>query len=350
MLGSFKRQLFWWIIYTGYLWSFAILTNSKADFVTFLFVNVILYGVFYYNLYVLFPILFEKKRKILFVILFISGLILYYIVRLHITNQLLPALGIGQFKSPADKKYFTGQAFMYFQYAIYALLFWYVFISKKTERLLRITEKARLEAEFNHLRTQINPHFLFNTLNTFYSQSLMALPDTARGISLLSKIMRYSLNPPGKDGKVPLEDEITHVNDYIELMQIRLPGKLQITNNLPTETEKGWQILPHVLITLVENAFKHGSREHPFLFNLQLSNNTITFRVENTIGESPVAESSGVGLRNLKERLQLIYGKNCTFEEGPENGMYKSTLVIQNAFFVPVTETEKQETPVPLFN
>ena len=227
------------------------------------------------------------------------------------------------------------------QMSIIAFGFWQLKRSREIQ-------KARLEAEFNHLRTQINPHFLFNTLNTFYSQSLLTLPDTAKGISLLSKIMRYSLEPPGTDGKVPLEDELAHANDYIELMKIRFPGMLSITSNLPAESPEGWQILPHIIITLVENAFKHGNREQPFLFDLELANNQITFRVENTIGEKPADPGAGVGLPNLKERLFYAYGKKCTFEEGQQGNKYKTLLVIPDAYIIP--EITAKEEPRPGFN
>lgn len=264
---------------------------------------------------------------------------LFYYKFLPWTDRRYYAISVGSFR------FFMESLETFIVYFAYAFFYWHYKRSIRTEHLLRISQKARLEAEFNHLRTQINPHFLFNTLNTFYSQSLRSLPDTAKGISLLSKIMRYSLEPPGTDGKVPLEDEIAHANDYIELMKIRFPGMLSITSNLPEETPQGWQILPHIVITLVENAFKHGNREQPFVFDLELANNQITFRVENTIGEKPAESGAGVGLPNLKERLSYAYGKKCTFEEGPQGNKYKTLLVIPNAYIIPQITAKEEPRP-----
>lgn len=348
--GLTRHSLFW-SAYLTFLWVFVLLQDpGRPDFIVFILKHAVLILAFYINILLVFPLQSRLNSKFIFALYFLNHFAFYCVLKLLLTNVFLPFIGKDLYIESNVKDFLGTNTYLFLMYSFYALFYWNSQRSIRTQNLLRITEKARLEAEFNHLRTQINPHFLFNTLNTFYSQSLMALPDTAKGIALLSKIMRYSLNPPGKDGKVPLKDEIAHANDYIELMQIRLPGKLQVTNNLPTETDEGWQILPHVLITLVENAFKHGSREHPFLFDLQLANGTISFRVENTIGEPPVEKSSGVGLRNLKERLQLIYGKNCTFEEGPQGNRYSSKLVIQQAFVLPEKNEPANKTPVPLFS
>lgn len=347
MLGSVYKQIIIWIIYTAYLWSFAILMDPNAAFTAFLVKNILLFGFFYFDLFISFPILFKRKKPVLFIIVFIIGLILYYLIRYLATNFLLPLLGENEFKDVVNTRFFSGQAFMYLSYATYALLFWYAQKSKLTERQLRLTEKARLEAEFNHLRTQINPHFLFNTLNTFYSQSLDTLPDTAKGISLLSKIMRYSLEPPGTDGKVPLDDELAHANDYIELMKIRFPDKLQVHNNLPQESQHGWQILPHLLITLVENAFKHGNKDQAFIFDLQLNKEKkqVIFRVENTIAQRPADPGTGVGLRNVRERLQYAYGKAYTFKEEVIDNKYITLMIIPDSYIAPAAEINRQNDP-----
>lgn len=305
--------------------------------------------VFYASAYIVFPYCFRNKNYIYRLLLVLPlSILLNFALRRFVIGSVVPYL----LKVPKPEarifEYFILSLKWWFDYTLFGLGFWYALKLIKTQHLLRITQKARLEAEFNHLRTQINPHFLFNTLNTFYSQSLLTLPDTAKGISLLSKIMRYSLEPPGTDGKVPLEDELAHANDYIELMKIRFPGMLSITSNLPAESPEGWQILPHIIITLVENAFKHGNREQPFLFDLELANNQITFRVENTIGEKPADSGAGVGLPNLKERLFYAYGKKCTFEEGQQGNKYKTLLVIPDAYIIP--EITAKEEPRPGFN
>lgn len=232
----------------------------------------------------------------------------------------------------------------YIAYFACAFFYWQYKHTIRIEQQLRLTEKARLEAVLSHLRTQINPHFLFNTLNTVYSQCIDILPDTARGIFLLSKIMRYSLEPTGTDGKVPLDDEVAHANDYIELIQLRFPGNLEIINNFPKESQGGWQILPHLLITIIENAFKHGDRAKRFLFDLQLDkkNKQIIFRVENEIGPRLTKPGTGVGLRNVKERMRYAYGHSYTFKEEITCDKYIAIMIIPNAYDSATEETQMQ--------
>lgn len=304
--------------------------------------------IFYVTAYSIYPLCLDKKNNWKYLIPAMIFLTLVnFCLRYFVLGHFLPYVVGTRVSQGTLQEYYIMSLKWWFDYSLYGLGFWYAKKLIKTQRLLRETEKARLEAEFNHLRTQINPHFLFNTLNTFYSQSLDTLPDTAKGISLLSKIMRYSLEPPGTDGKVPLDDELAHANDYIELMKIRFPDKLQVHNNLPQESQHGWQILPHLLITLVENAFKHGNKDQPFIFDLQLNKEKkqVIFRVENTIAQRPADPGTGVGLRNVRERLQYAYGKAYTFKEEVIDNKYITLMIIPDSYIAPAAEINRQNDP-----
>ncbi|MBL7726178.1 MAG: histidine kinase [Dinghuibacter sp.] len=194
---------------------------------------------------------------------------------------------------------------------------------------------AKLTAEYNHLKAQVNPHFLFNTLNSFYSATEPVLPETAKGIMLLSDIMRYSLETGGHDGKVPLNDELLHLQYYIELMQFRFNNELNIKGNLfskgqlnKIELVEHWRILPHLLITIAENAFKHGDNSFPFEMNLTLTGQQLHFVFKNTIGLRKSISGTGIGVNNMIQRIHFTYGTDGRFISSVEESDYIAELFL----------------------
>jgi LytS/YehU family sensor histidine kinase len=203
----------------------------------------------------------------------------------------------------------------------------------KNEKL--ILHNQKLEAEYNHLKAQINPHFLFNTLNTFYSNTARVLPETANGIMLLSDMMRYSLEAGAEDGKVTLHEELKQLKNYIELMQLRYGRKLQIQGNILSDENSStmaeiahWRILPHLFITIAENAFKHGNKREPFIINLNINGEQLYFTVKNNIAMDEPVAGTGIGIRNLTNRLQRIYGSDCRYESIIEGKTFTAELFI----------------------
>lgn len=356
MLFNQKKLLFFWVSYLVLLWCFAITQGGKADFLVFAFKNVLVISFFYINILFVLPILFIRKKLLLFILVCLLCLLAYLALRYFMTNNLLPLLGKGNFKDVFGKVYLSNQIYIYIHYIIYALFFWYSRKLILTEKNLRKTESerfalknhtlklesenlnlqnAKLIAEYNHLKAQINPHFLFNTLNTFYSDTEPVLPETAKGIMLLSDIMRYSLESGGADGKVPLREELAQLNNYIELMQLRFDQQLKIEGNLihnnriqwPRDMQK-WRILPHLLITIAENAFKHGNNREPFIIDLNLENNQLRFTFRNTIGMRKVETGTGIGLKNMLDRLGFTYGSNGRLETAITGSTFITELYI----------------------
>jgi two-component system, LytTR family, sensor kinase len=214
-------------------------------------------------------------------------------------------------------------------YTIYGWVYWYYFKSLETERKLRQTETAKLQAEINHLKAQINPHFLYNTLNWFYDASRYSNPPVAAGIVKLSQIMRYSLKE-SNGGLAPLADEWAQVENYIALHQLRYDGSLQITVTQQGPLENR-QLPPHVLITLVENAFKHGEIKAPQNFmNIELhtGSEALRFLITNKIGKAHAFEQSGRGLPNIAKRLAHEYKGTAVFEYAERQGAYRVLLVL----------------------
>ncbi len=182
----------------------------------------------------------------------------------------------------------------------------------KEQRLRRRLEKEKLSAELSALKHQVNPHFLFNVLNSLYSLSIKNDDEeTARGITQLSEMMRYMLYEANGD-KVPLKRELDYLSNYIELQRLRLNEQTRIRYEVYGEVAQR-QIAPMILIPFIENACKHGvstvfpSEIHIFI---EIGNDSLFLLVRNPkhprTGRLRV-EEGGIGLQNVEKRLQLYY-------------------------------------------
>jgi sensor histidine kinase YesM len=192
-------------------------------------------------------------------------------------------------------------------------------------------EMEKSQANLNFLKAQINPHFLHNTLNFLYAKSLPYSPELSEGILTLSDIMRYALSEGNtKDGKAPLKDEIEHVRNVIKINQLRFSNNLNVQFNVEGIIN-GATIIPFVLITLVENAFKHGDLKdttHPIDALVQVQGKQFYFYCRNKKKTGPKELSTGVGLDNIRKRLELAYGKNFSFDIKDESEFYTTELTI----------------------
>ena len=183
----------------------------------------------------------------------------------------------------------------------------------KQREYLNYTNEMLLENELKYLRSQIQPHFFFNTLNNLYSLTIDKSDKAPNLILKLSDLMKYFLYETGKEYQT-LENEVNHIKDYIEIERLRYDETLKIDFNIKGKT-KNVMIKPLILIPLVENAFKHGARNSKTngYINISLSSTKkyLDFKVENSF-EKPTKkikeQIGGIGLANLKKRLELNYG------------------------------------------
>ena len=204
---------------------------------------------------------------------------------------------------------------------------WYVVEAEKKE-----LEKARTEAELQNLKSQLNPHFLFNTLNNIYS--LIAIdPDRAQyAVHDLSRLLRHVLYENSQQS-VPLDQELAFMKSYIELMSLRLSGKVELKVELPPEG-KGILLPPLLFISLIENAFKHVSRSSNVkgYINIVFEEKAemISLEVENSKSAMPIekGKNSGLGLENLKNRLDILYGEKYNLSIQNSEYIYNSKLTI----------------------
>jgi two-component system LytT family sensor kinase len=203
---------------------------------------------------------------------------------------------------------------------------------KELQNKILETQLQLKDQELQHLKKQIHPHFLFNTLNTIYGFAIKQSKNTAPVILKLSNLLDYILYQVNKP-KVSLKEEILHINEYIELERIRFRDTLQV-NFTYDEIDEKVQIAPMLLIPFVENAFKHGKLSEGILSinaNLTLKKDQLNFSIRNTAhnlhnGE----ESTGIGLVNIKKRLDLLYADKFSLKIENVNNWFSVELIIPN--------------------
>jgi len=205
-----------------------------------------------------------------------------------------------------------------------------VFENIAREKREVVLQRKQSETELNLLKAQLQPHFLFNSLNSLYYDVYKTQPDVASRISMLSDIMRYFMDQSPQE-KILLEKEMEFIRSYIELERVRLVYQPVI--ELQVLVSENIMIPPMLLIPLVENIFKHGlnnkSKSNFVSLTLQQQGNELIFTVKNpAINNGRREERIGVGLRNLRERLLLLYKDRFTLKTETVEDVYLAQLII----------------------
>ncbi|WP_419702014.1 sensor histidine kinase [Mucilaginibacter sp. NFX135] len=197
-----------------------------------------------------------------------------------------------------------------------------------------ILDKQRKENELRHLKAQLNPHFLFNTLNNLYGLSVAESKKLPGLMLKLSELLRYSLYDTNQN-YVAVQKELDYISNYIELERIRLSDKADIKLDIIGDFTDQY-IAPLLLIIFVENCFKHfsaakGQQAFVHIF-FKIRENRLHFHVKNSIDENYILvqnkSKGGLGLGNVKQRLDLIYPQQYTLKTAKENAYYEVNLEI----------------------
>jgi LytS/YehU family sensor histidine kinase len=201
-------------------------------------------------------------------------------------------------------------------------------------------EKEKVQSELQVLKAQLNPHFLFNTLNNIYLLSLVNSPVTSKSIAGLSEILDHVLYRCGSK-HVPLSEEIKLIENYIDLERLRYNDRLSVSFNHQTDQDAG--IVPLVLLSLVENAFKHGAGENTgapvIVIDLELRNGNFRFEISNSFSPEPQEDKTErIGLANIRKQLELLYGENYELKITALDGVFRAILDI-NLF---INEDQKE--------
>ena len=203
------------------------------------------------------------------------------------------------------------------------------FRSREDRKRLAELEKKNLEQQLEYLRFQINPHFFMNTLNNIHALIDIDPSKAQETVLELSKMMRFVLYEGNKQG-VPLSRELDFVRHYVALMQLRYTDKVRITLDLPRDVPDR-QIQPLILITFIENAFKHGvSYQHESFVEMTVTveGERLSFTCRNSKAEVSNEMKGGVGLTNVRKRLDLLYGQDYTLRIHDDAEVYTVELNI----------------------
>lgn len=200
-----------------------------------------------------------------------------------------------------------------------------------TEQNRKETENEKLNTELSFLKSQVNPHFFFNTLNNIYSLAIVKSDKTATAVLKLSSIMRYILAET-EQRLVPLQNEIDFIHNYIELQQVRLTNKVKVHFEVSGNTGE-LLVAPLIFIAFVENAFKYGvstKEESVIDFSIHTVANKIQFSARNFIvqSENNLQENTGIGINNVNRRLELLYPEKHQLLYGAKEGYYSVNLTI----------------------
>ena len=278
-----------------------------------------------YSIYVILPRIMQKRRRfmkylgnciLLTLLSFIPlGLML---CALFYENQGLVLLNTYSNENTAEIVLAFNAPVQLLLVPLFAWNIYKVRNEKKTEEIMELkTELGKSDASLNFLKSQINPHFLFNALNTLYGTALQENAErTGEGIQKLGDMMRFMLQENMED-KILLSRDVDYLNNYIALQKLRTSTSYDVTIETQIEEQIGkLQISPMLLIPFVENAFKHGiSLINPsyIKITLQTADHILYFDVHNTIHDKkdsdPEKSQSGIGLQNVKQRLALLYPK-----------------------------------------
>ena len=320
-----------WILLYG-LTFYPILNDARPiplDVFPKLIVIIIL---FYFNYFYLVPE-YLLKKSVLFYLMVSLGLLVASVMLLnHFYEPKFPENFIMDFQRPRGFGYmpiYRSFVNLGIPYVISVILRIYV-EWKRNENLRLSVEKESIKSELQFLKAQLNPHFLFNTLNTIYALSVKKSPDTSEAIVDLSELMRYMIYEADKD-LVPLNKEIDYIKSYIQLQRLRLSDSENVSLKITGE-DRGRAVPPLLFISFIENAFKYGTDYKGKTYvkiTLIITDASVYLNVKNKIGvfREPT-KNSGIGLENIRNQLTLIYPGLHDLEVDNDGKDYEVSLTI----------------------
>lgn len=334
-LSDLKPHIFFWSAFIFYevvlVYTYVNRFSSIWDYLGHYILNI---GLFYFNAHVVFSWAINDKRKnyFLLVVFILGEFCVYFLLKkglysiYHIYNISIDPPDI------APKRFLLDTIWRAVYFILLSTGYWFALITIKNRKKIsdlentklknelqnQTLEKSLLSAENAYLKSQINPHFLLNTLNFLYNSVAKLSDKAADSILLLSDIMRYALTSTDEDGKVKLDQEIDNIENFIKLNQARFNERLTIKYEFSGNTD-GLRIIPLVLITFVENLFKYGdllSSSNPAMIVVKIENDTLNFSTYNLKRKSVQYNSHGIGIQNVKNRLNLHHEYQLKIDNG----------------------------------
>lgn len=326
-----------WLVYASFFfYQISFARRDEPDWARivpdFSFQILSLLGLSYLNYFVFLPRLLRDQRLGAYLLRFLPVFaVLSYLILLGKRAILRPFFGTDSWVYSSRFAVSVILTSLFITVFVGLLRFVEDYFRHEAERKER--ENRQLTSELRFLRAQVNPHFLFNTLNNLYYLSVNQSPQTPQVIEKLSGMMRYLLHNSNQP-TIPLSKEIEYMESYIDLEKLRLNDEVPIAFEVKVPSDL--RIVPLILVTFLENAFKHGIRNNGtgswITVDLQHRAGSLQYRVRNSrIGdtEKTVTEPSGIGLANVKRRLDLSYPNRHTLKITEEEDSYSVDLEIQ---------------------
>jgi len=297
-------------------------------FISSLAFNLCLIAFFYIHTYLIFDRLVVKKKYVVYALVLVGSFMLIFFTSRIFKRSVFQSIPF--MLRPVSFREFTRALTWYLLILFISLGVKLLMQLRQAEQRAREIENAQLRTELSFLHAQINPHFLFNSLNTIYSLALKKSDTAPTAVLKLSHLLRYMVDDANRE-QVSLEQEVNYLNNYIELQRLRSTDQLAVNFNV-TGKISSTQIAPLLLLPFVENAFKYGiSNNEPASIDILLERNTtaLIFSVSNRKIELGESDSTGIGINNVKRRLELLYpGKhNLEIQDKPDS--YSIKLIIQ---------------------
>jgi hypothetical protein len=329
-----------WLEYLGHRYPHDVHTFLKRLLIQACYQSIPI-SCFYGSYFFVAPQFFVHRRYlrgILYSILTLIGIVsLRYLLEYHF---FIPVLGFDNYRGhPWPVTDYVENIFFYYfpKYFIYGQLYFFAESWYKDKQLKQELQKEKSAAELAFLRSQINPHFLFNTINDIYALMYQKSARAPEALLKLSELLRYMLRE-GNAEMVPLTQELRYLGNVIELQRIGAKDKAYI--NFEVEGYIGGQEVASLLfISFVENAFKHGvlnDLQNPICIQLTGASNSVTFSVRNKKNIGQKDHTGGIGLANVRRRLELIYPGKHQLDINETDEYYTVNLILQTSQCVSV--------------
>ena len=326
-----RKELWIHVLIWLFLFSFSI-SVSLIEFGTIqvdLLIRVLVtLSIGYLNYLILAPYLLLKKKIVLYILASIFALVVFN----YFITSFAPIAALAKYRNILEKQDYLILLKLKFLISIIITFSFYILggalrIAKEVYIKQKVSDQIKIqktETELEFLRAQLNPHFLFNCLNSLYSLVRNNSKEAPEAVIRLSELMRYMLYEARED-RVYLAREFEFLKNYIYLQLLRFSNNGKVRLNVPNEFVN-YKIPPLLLIPFVENAFKHGADSGGQLeieLNIILIENAIFFEIKNKIGVQRYQKSnSGIGLQNTKNRLDLLYPNEYIFDIQSFNGYF----------------------------
>ncbi len=286
------------------------------------------------NLYLIIPKLLKKEKYLIFIIAFIANLLIFTQLHLWFFEPLLDTLFSNHFFISYHSN--TNLVIIFSIFLVATTLIklsedWFHF-NQNENRVLKLQNK-QIQLQLSSLKSQINPHFLFNSLNVIYALAIQKKEGIEGAIVQLSDILRYVIYDSNTD-KVTLKDEFKLLKNYIEFQKFRVHGFNNITFKTNIEND-AFAIYPMLLLPLLENSYKHGIKgdlDKTFInIHMQQEQNQFHFKIENNCDiedNEDLDEKSGIGLENIVKNLEIVYPGAYQFVVKEDQGVFCVELAI----------------------